>query len=112
MHNAPVIESAIIIPSNTCGVIIMSTKLARRSIKINEITIDYLLTADMIDGAKIYSIEIRRTDGVDVTSCTLRDVARSEEKAAKLLALLAENSVCPTSAPYVIDSLADSITFY
>lgn len=82
-----------------------------RCVTVDNVTIEYLLKSERMDSGKFYSISISMTSNGEVSSYTLTDIARSEENALRLLGLLADNAVCPSSAPYVIDSLADEMTF-
>jgi hypothetical protein len=81
--------------------------IEKASASVNGISLEYVLHRN---GA-VYSIEITEQNGDVHSSCRLADIARNKDKALFLLRLLAENSVCPASAPYVIDDLADELTF-
>ncbi len=89
----------------------MSFKIKKRCVTVDNVTIEYLLKRESLDHAESYSIEITKHSDDGQTACRLADIARSEENALRLLDILAENAVCPKEAPYVIDDLADSITF-
>ena len=94
------------------GEIIMSEKVMQKiSITENVISLEYILVMRTIGNSDVYSIEIIEINSDGKKRCRLNDVARSEEKALSLLHLLSANAVCPASAPYVIDDLADSVTF-
>lgn len=91
---------------------IMSEKVMQKRSVISEgICLEYILIKSITKNGSIYSIKITETNDKERKSCRFIDVARSEEKALSLLHLLSTNAVCPASAPYVIDDLAESMTF-
>ena len=81
--------------------------IKKTTVNVNGTALEYVL--EKTDA--LYSIEIsERSDGKRKV-CRFNDIARSKEAAIKLFRLLSENSVCTTTAPYVLDDLAESVTF-
>lgn len=89
----------------------MNTILKKQTADLEDAVIEYFLKSECADGSIIYSIEIVEHSSSGSTSCLLTDIARSEANAMDLLSLLSDNSVCPACAPFIIDDLADSVTF-
>ncbi len=85
--------------------------ILNRSVIANGIKFEYILIKTGTEHGARYSIEIIEQNRASIKSCRLNDISRNEEKALCLFRLLSENTVCPTSAQYIIDDLADSITF-
>ena len=81
--------------------------IKKTTVTANGISLKYVLQRK----GDVYSIEITEQVGTARTTCRFNDIARSKEAAMRLFHLLSANAVCPTTAPYVLDDLAESVTF-
>ena len=81
--------------------------IKKTTVNVNGTALEYVL--EKTDA--VYSIEISELSDSTRKACRFNDIARSKVAAIKLFRLLSENTVCTTTAPYVLDDLAESVTF-
>ena len=81
--------------------------IKKTTVNVNGTALEYVL--EKTDA--VYSIEISELSDSTRKACRFNDIARSKEAAIKLFRLLSENTVDTATAPYVLDDLAESMTF-